>query len=165
MKALLCLFPFLLYSCLGLEKEPDAPSTLTKIDPSQPTVNSSFVAAPGPTNKVQAEDFKDFYARFSRDSTFQTDRIVFPLPGLDSDVYTVEDANIIRPENFTWKREDWKTFDLTDSTTHSRVYLAYSDSLVTEKLIYAENSGFCDVLTYKVIAGKWFLVRYEAYNL
>ena len=97
------------------------------------------------------ESFDAFYSRFMTDSTFQMERVRFPLPGQK---FTAE----VEDSTYRWPREDWLVLSepQLDSTYFTR-NLAVSDTLATDE-ITGKNSGFYFKMVYRPVKQKWHLV-------
>ncbi len=105
-------------------------------------------------------DFETFYEKFHNDTAFQLDRIIFPLPGLNTDEMSVLDSN------YFWQREDWefhKKPEVGDSNKFT-LEINKTDSVV-EEIISSTIPGFVFKRKFKKIDGEWYLVRLENVNL
>lgn len=108
---------------------------------------------------VKEESFDRFYAQFHADSLFQMQRIIFPLPGINTDEMGSDESE------YLWEEEDWEMhYDMNLDTTEFIIEKNITDSLAIEK-IYKENTGFSVERTFKKLNGKWFLVSYKDVNL
>lgn len=97
------------------------------------------------------EDFYQFYERFLADSSFQIERIQFPLQGLKFG--DGEDST------YTWTRENWVMLHQPqlEGTDFERDLKVMGDTLATDE-IKMENSGFYFKMTYEPVKRKWHLV-------
>lgn len=59
---------------------------------------------PEQASVYESAEFQDFYQKFSTDSVFQMEHIVFPLEGMRS---PKDSLDIIDP-NFRWQQDTWK---------------------------------------------------------
>ena len=113
------------------------------------------------------EDFNIFYKKFYADSTFQINRIVFPLKGYNQNLHDLyeemkNDENVKKqPESyFTQKGElGFLVAPPLEDTTY-RFELKKMDTLVIEK-IWIEDSGFLVEKRFKPIDSKWHLVYFR----
>ena len=97
------------------------------------------------------EDFTAFYQQFLSDSSFQMDRVRFPLPG-QKFTADVEDST------YRWTREDWRVLSEPQlDTTHFSRDLSVSDTLATD-VIEGKNSGFYFEMVYRPLDHQWHLV-------
>lgn len=105
-----------------------------------------------------SESFEEFYEKFHSDSSFQMNRIKFPLKGYNYDE-TYSPISEIDYSNYEWKKSEWEI--------HSKPIA--SDSLKVERIVKKEeveevitipNSGTEIVRKFTLIDGKWFLVFY-----
>lgn len=102
-------------------------------------------------NQTASEDFYEFYDRFLSDSTFQMERVRFPLQGLRFG--ESEDST------YTWTREDWIMLKepQLEGTDFERNLQVMGDTLATDE-ISMENSGFYFKMVYEPVRRKWHLV-------
>ncbi|WKN32614.1 DUF4348 domain-containing protein [Porifericola rhodea] len=96
------------------------------------------------------ENFDEFYEKFLTDSSFQMERIQFPLKGIKAD--EGEDST------YYWHKEDWVMLKKPnlDGTDFKRD-LQVSDTVATDE-IFMENAGFYFKMVYEPIKRKWHLV-------
>ncbi|MEM9671290.1 MAG: hypothetical protein ACFB15_02200 [Cyclobacteriaceae bacterium] len=97
------------------------------------------------------EDFSNFYQQFLTDSSFQMQRVQFPLPGQK---ITAE----VQDTAYQWAEDDWimlKEFEL-DPTQFER-NLQVTDTLATDE-IYTPGAGFYFKMVFEPIKRKWYLV-------
>ena len=97
------------------------------------------------------EAFNTFYDQFLSDSTFQLERIRFPLPGQK---FTAE----VEDSTYRWNREGWRMLNepQLDSAYFTRD-LAVTDTLATDE-IAGKDSGFYFKMVYRPVKRKWHLV-------
>jgi hypothetical protein len=97
------------------------------------------------------EDFNVFYEKFLTDSSFQMERIQFPLPGIKAGEEG-EDST------YHWTKEEWVMLKKPEiESTEFKRNLQVSDTLATDE-IFTENSGFYFKTVYEPIKRKWYLV-------
>jgi hypothetical protein len=97
------------------------------------------------------EDFSEFYQQFLADSSFQMQRVQFPLPGQK---ITAE----VQDSSYYWTKDEWimlKEFEL-DPTQFER-NLQVTDTLATDE-IYTPGAGFYFKMVFEPIKRKWYLV-------
>lgn len=100
--------------------------------------------------KGAREDFDAFYERFLTDSSFQMERIQFPLPGIK--------AGEEEDSTYHWTREEWVMLKKPEiEGTEFKRNLQVSDTLATDE-IFTENAGFYFKMVYEPIKKKWHLV-------
>ncbi|WPP48856.1 hypothetical protein [Catalinimonas niigatensis] len=101
--------------------------------------------------KGARENFDVFYEKFLSDSSFQMERIQFPLPGIK----TIEDEE---DSTYQWTKEEWVMLKEPDlEGTEFKRNLQVSDTLATDE-IFTENAGFYFKMVYEPIKRKWHLV-------
>lgn len=98
-----------------------------------------------------AEEFSTFYNQFLTDSTFQMQRIRFPLTGVKMTAET-EDST------YQWTKGQWVMLQKPqlDPTQFTR-NLMVTDTLAVDE-IKSANTGFYFKMTYRPIDRKWYLV-------
>ena len=103
------------------------------------------------TPATASEDFATFYEQFLRDSSFQMDRVRFPLPG---EKVTAE----VMDSTYRWQRNDWRMLSEPefDSTYFTRD-LTVTDTLATDE-IAGKDSGLYFKMVYRPVDKKWHLV-------
>lgn len=106
--------------------------------------------------RKEEENFETFYQKFHSDSSFQYDRIKFPLRGINTD--SSDDTT-----GYYWGRENWVLHRLADPSK-VKVVAAKSDTLVREK-ITTDDPGFYFEREFRRIEGKWYLTYYADINL
>lgn len=108
------------------------------------------------------EDFESFFLKFHSDSTFQLNRIIFPLEGK----FIGENYNPTKKEKkFYWKKKEWNF--QSDQFTNNEEFKQekdVTDTLVKHK-IFTEESGFSIERHFKLIKCKWYLIYYSEVNL
>jgi len=110
--------------------------------------------------KDQKENFDQFLLKFCTDSTFQINRIKFPLEFIGLDYNTYEESKS------TIKKEDWKMdYIFMNDTKRSQIYDNFSMQLgdTDERLfqwIGIEN-GINILYYFKRIQGKWYLIKFK----
>ncbi len=121
----------------------------------------------GTSSQTKAAPFNSFYEKFHKDSLFQMNRTLFPLPGFDSERHystlSVSDTteNTIEGEkiNILWEKKYWKLNHLTVDSINFKIERFQSDSLVKE-IIYIPDSDFKITRLFKLIDNEWYLVYY-----
>ncbi len=96
------------------------------------------------------ESFDTFYEKFLTDSSFQMERIQFPLPGIKAG----EEVD----STYQWNKEEWVMLKKPElEGTEYKRDLQVSDTLATDE-IFMENAGFYFKTVYEPIKKKWYLV-------
>lgn len=97
------------------------------------------------------EAFYPFYEQFMSDSSFQLNRIRFPLPGQK---FTAE----VEDSTYRWHQEDWLLLSEPDiDPTYFTRNLYVSDTLATDE-ISGNDTGFYFKMVYRPVKRKWHLV-------
>ena len=97
------------------------------------------------------EDFREFYQRFLTDSSFQLQRVQFPLPGEKVSAETQDST-------YRWTEDEWimlQEFEL-DTTQYKRD-LHVTDTLAVDE-IYTPGAGFYFKMVFEPVKRKWHLV-------
>ena len=105
----------------------------------------------------ESADFQDFYNKFSTDSLFQLEHIVFPIEGLKSQ----KDSLDIPDPNFRWTLENWVIHHPYDDMngTYSREFIDIP-SLVIEKI--SDTSGqYTMERRFAKLSSGWHLIYYR----
>ncbi len=104
-------------------------------------------------------DFVSFYEQFHRDSSFQMDRIIWPLEGVPDNA-----GDRLTDRTFRWQRDDWRIMKPIDvQSSFQREFLPMSDELIIEKI--TNNTGqFALIRRWAVISGDWHLIYYAGMN-
>lgn len=105
------------------------------------------------SSKVQTarEDFDEFYEKFLTDSSFQMERIQFPLAGIKT---TGEEED----STYYWTQDEWVMLKKPNlEGTEFERKLQVSDTLATDE-IFTENAGFYFKMVYEPVKRKWHLV-------
>ena len=155
----LSIFFSMLISCnQGSEKKNDA-SGYDRVDSTVIENNSTELTS------MDSEDFNFFVDKFSKDESFQMQRIKFPINIVVPD----SDHEGMAPIEESISRYDWEQLDLTyDSTYLTRPYDQYyqvvrykNDTAIVE--IRGINNGIYADYYFTLINKKWYLVTlYEA---
>ena len=115
------------------------------------------------TSKEKPEDFREFLVQFSSKRDFQLTRIQFPLESLS----LTEDLDATKTNMI--KREDWKFENIFYGKGCSEIYPQVFDNFEmklkeSDERVLAwrgiEN-GIAIFYYFKLIDGKWFLVKKE----
>lgn len=108
------------------------------------------------------EDFGIFWKKFKTDSTFQKSRIQFPLK-YNGHVAGEESKTPIKKSDWRYKdNEFWLDYKLINTSKPEK-----GDQAATQerKLSYApKDEGFANAFHFKLIDGKWFLVKVEEWG-
>ena len=114
----------------------------------------------------QIEDFSIFFMKFSKDSIFQKERVVFPIPQISWD-YEKDDEKtvLVQKDDYHYQR----IFNL-NSECADGFYFFYpnNDTLFFYTDMVLQISGITDMYVkyyFKLIDNKWFLVKYLDYDL
>lgn len=114
----------------------------------------------------QSEDFALFIKRFSADTAFQKERVVFPIPQISWDYENdKEKTTPIAKEKYRHQT----LFDL-NSECADGFYFFYpnTDTATTVKDMVLQISGITDMYVkyyFKLIDNRWFLIKYLDYDL
>lgn len=103
------------------------------------------------------EEFKVFYERFSKDSVFQMEHIVFPLEGMKAPVDSLD----LPSDSFRWNMNEWKLQKEYDDFegTFSREFLDIG-GLVIERI--SDTSGkFTMERRFGRLSTGWHLIYYR----
>lgn len=105
----------------------------------------------------QSPEFQDFYKRFSTDSVYQLEHVVFPLEGMRAPVDT---ADVTDPD-FRWKMEDWVIHKPYDDANGTFIREFNSiNGVVIEKI--SDNSGtFSMERRFGKLSSGWHLIYYR----
>lgn len=107
------------------------------------------------------QDFPSFYERFHEDSSFQLERITFPLQGLPERA----DSITLAQNNFRWSKEEWKIqkpIDLSNSQFEQE-FLPLSNDLIIEKLSH-KKWGLAITRRFARLDDGWHLIYYSGLN-
>ena len=112
------------------------------------------------SGKYAIEDFEGFYKRFNEDSLFQRSRIIFPLPGINTD-----DMDI-NQKKYYWEENKWifKSTVGLDTINFKKVRKTEKTKVI-EEITSSEYLGLIIRFEFSLVNGKWFLTRYEDVNL
>ncbi len=129
---------------------------------------SYFEPNPQITGEARSpENFQSFIYNFFSDSTFQKNRILFPLQIYDLDrkkfwsivlKEPVDTLNLVYENTWTYHPS------LAEDTIHYEIQIKYAPNQVT----YVERGtdfGIATIYKFKNINRKWFLVRIEYINI
>ena len=107
---------------------------------------------------LSEKDFVDFLIKFSQDSIYQKEHILFPLAdySLDDDYQTISKKI---------DKEDWDYFNLVKEI-ESLLFFANIDSNNFFRNIYYRGigNGILVKLTFKRVNSEWFLIKTEDYS-
>lgn len=102
-------------------------------------------------------EFREFYDKFSQDSVFQMEHIVFPLEGVRS----VQDSLDIPSPDFKWEQATWKVHGPYDDMngTYIREFFEFS-GIVVEKI--SDTSGqYTMERRFGKLSSGWHLIYYR----
>ena len=106
----------------------------------------------------EGENFERFYTKFHKDSSFQIERIIFPLNG---------ETSYLEPEGKQmklWYAKEWimqQSYDATDTLGYEQSIISV-DSLVVDVIYDSANQGITRYFSLR--DGKWYLTFYSDYN-
>jgi len=111
-----------------------------------------------PTEGIyDSKEFQEFYEKFSTDSLFQIEHIVFPLEGMRS----LQDSLDIPDPNFRWTQDKWKIHKSYDDMngTFSREFIDFA-GIVVEKI--SDTSGqYTMERRFGKLSSGWHLIYYK----
>jgi hypothetical protein len=118
----------------------------------------------GACKSDEIEDFAKFRVRFYSDSIFQISRILFPLPGADSDIIygneKVEDQEnekyLIKNNKLFWKKEGWKHIEAPVEDKEFAVTLEKEGSEMREQM-RSRETDIGITLWFSLVGNKWML--------
>lgn len=113
-------------------------------------------------NAQLPEDFKDFYAKFHEDTSYQMKHIEFPVKGLPQDV----DSTTLAEDDFFYTRDVWqihKPIDFTDGE-FQREFRLLSDRMIIEDIIKSDKTFSLERRFAKKSDAEWYLIYYIAPN-
>ncbi len=107
----------------------------------------------------QERDFASFLTKFKCDTTFQFERIKFPIKGS------------IDNEDYLWNKMDWIFYYYEDiclnilnkNNTYSESIQSINDYNKIWRF-FIENSGYDTYFTFEFLNNRWMLVRYDYAN-
>jgi len=112
-------------------------------------------------NNVPDFEFVDFLSKFSEDTVFQTNHILFPLPALvidyDNEDYPIVTKTILLEE---WKQLQW-------GAINQLMVLSNIDSNNKYRNLYFRGveNGIGVEYTFEKINGSWKMIRFEDYSM
>lgn len=154
-----CLFFSLLFSCIESNEKNNNVQGKDKVDSTLIDNSSTELSI------KENEDFNEFVDKFSKEESFQMQRIKFPISIVVPDT---DHEGMARIEE-TISKYDWEQLDLTyDSTYLTRPYDQYyqvvrfkNDTAIVE--IRGINNGIYADYYFALIEKRWYLVTlYEA---
>ena len=106
------------------------------------------------------EDFRDFYARFHADTSFQLEHIVFPLSGLPANADTLSPGT-----KYQWQKEGWRWHRPIDPTLtgFEREWQMLTQDLIVET-ISQRSAGFGMMRRFAKMDNGWMLIYYAGMN-
>ena len=102
-------------------------------------------------------DFVQFYTKFLSDSTFQVNRISFPLDGLPADADSIHVA-----DGYQWQEKDWrihKPLDPDDDYFQAS-FRVFSKDLVFEYIFSSDQAFFLE-RRYAKHSDGWQLIYFQ----
>jgi hypothetical protein len=116
------------------------------------------------------ENFKNFLAKFLKDSKFRYQRIEFPFPGFNSEEIdnSSNSEEIYRSSNYIWTKEDWEFYFEEDKNYHKNPNIRSEITVNISKAnwrLYIEDSGYDINYEFQLKSNKWYLVRYSYKNI
>ncbi|HAF27933.1 MAG TPA: hypothetical protein DCG75_02695 [Bacteroidales bacterium] len=112
----------------------------------------------GDEKQESNESFSEFRAEFYSDTIFQKNRVLFPVPGINTDRMEYNDTI------YYWQKEKWLFLMDMSKIEGMKIVEGSTDTTIYEKM-HRENSNFDVNVYYKLIDKKWYLVRLEVYNM
>lgn len=106
----------------------------------------------------EIESFQSFREKFYSDTAFQKDRILFPLPGINSDDMDIDDSI------YFWEKDKWKFLSDFSLIYGINKETTKSDTSILEKM-YLPESGFIVNTEFILKTDEWFLKRLDISNL
>ncbi len=112
-------------------------------------------------NESRKEDFGRFYTRFHQDSTFQLERIVFPLEGMPDNALS-RDVNL---QTFRWEKENWIIHRPVDFSkgTFKQELAGFGEDLIIERIVH-QSGDYALLRRFSRMDGKWMLIYYAGMN-
>lgn len=112
---------------------------------------------PEQASVYESAEFQDFYQKFSTDSVFQMEHVVFPLEGMRS---PKDSLDIIDP-NFRWQQDSWKIHKPYDDMngTYIREFIDIP-GIVSER-ISDESGQYSMERRFGKLSSGWHLIYYR----
>lgn len=113
---------------------------------------------PGEIPLYETQEFIDFYKKFSSDSFYQMEHVVFPLEGIRAP----QDGNDTLGLAYQWQREDWKIHGEFDDAegTFSKEMIDLAGKMVIE-IISDESGLFSMERRFAKLSDGWNLIYYK----
>lgn len=110
------------------------------------------------TPLFETKEFLDFYEKFSTDSVYQLEHVVFPLEGIRAP----QNANDTLGLAYKWQREDWKIHGKFDDAngTFSKEMMDLAGKMVIE-IISDESGLFSMERRFAKLSDGWNLIYYK----
>ena len=126
----------------------------------------SFFSCGTPQQKQQVPDdpfveFMQFYRQFLEDSTFQMERILFPLEGVPTNV----DSTTLAGGKFRWQKEDWelhRPFNV-EGSDYEQQFMPFDEDLIIETIVH-KSGNYASERRFAKIEDKWYLIYYAGLN-
>jgi hypothetical protein len=105
---------------------------------------------------AKKDDFSEFRQKFYADSLFQTDHIIFPLKGINSDRMEIDDTIYI------WQnKEDWIYHTDPNDDKEIITDIIIKNDTVVEELSHLDYGGFWHLVRFEKTNNEWYLTRFE----
>ena len=110
------------------------------------------------TPLYETREFLDFYEKFSTDSTFQMEHVVFPLDGMRAP----ENESDTTALSYQWQKEDWIIHtDFDDANgTFTKEMMDLAGKMVIE-IISDESGTFSMERRFAKLSDGWNLIYYK----
>lgn len=120
------------------------------------------------TKNCVEEDFGEFYKRFYSDSCFQISRIIFPLPGDNTDIVNnidsvkdqVNDEYIVKDNKYFWQKKGWLFLRTIYGKDDVLVKSIKKDGSVMREQLRAKDYDLVITREFSLRNNKWMLVYY-----
>jgi hypothetical protein len=109
-------------------------------------------------------NFEKFYLKFHTDSSYQLNRIKFPLPGFNTDEEEGRLSDKDGVKKYFWTKDKWVLMNIPDLNNGYSINKIKTDSTYEEK-ISLPNTGYYIIRNFKKENGGWYLVYYGVHNL
>lgn len=106
----------------------------------------------------ETKEFLDFYERFSTDSAFQMEHVVFPLDGIRAPENQTDTVSL----SYQWQKEEWKIHNKFDDAdgTFSKEMMDLAGKMVIE-IISDESGTFSMERRFAKLSDGWNLIYYK----
>ncbi len=118
---------------------------------------------------LEKEKFNDFYNRFYSDSNFQISRILFPLPGANSDVIygdavvkdQVNDTFLIKNNKYYWQKKGWIPLKTLHGHNKEFIKTIEKDNDIIREQIRSRDTDWVITNEFSLIGTKWMLTYHS----